>query len=177
MAAGASVMAVGLVFLKDLRSRKFIPREPRVNREFEREAYMNTVLYGGDDNCVNQIRMRPIAFFKLCKILAEHNLLQETIHLSIREQVLSFLHIVGHNMRFQVVGKMFYRSTETVHRYFRHVLGAVLKLHKHVVKQPDNETPSEVRNNSEFFPYFKVSFRGFFSIYYYYYYYYLFLRS
>lgn len=155
VAAGASVMAVGLVVLKDLRSRKFIPREPRVNREFEREAYMNTVLYGGDDNCVNQIRMRPIAFFKLCKILAEHNLLQETIHLSIREQVLSFLHIVGHNMRFQVVGKMFYRSTETVHRYFRHVLGAVLKLHKHVVKQPDNETPLEVRNNSEFFPYFK----------------------
>ena len=34
-------------------------------------------------------------FFKLCKILAEHDLLQETTHMSIREQVLSFLHIIG----------------------------------------------------------------------------------
>lgn len=76
---------MGSVALKELRSKNFIPREPCVNWKFEREAYLNSVFYGGDVNCVNQIRMRPIAFFKLCKILAEHDLLQETSHMSIRE--------------------------------------------------------------------------------------------
>uniref|UniRef100_A0A2N9IW88 DDE Tnp4 domain-containing protein n=1 Tax=Fagus sylvatica TaxID=28930 RepID=A0A2N9IW88_FAGSY len=34
-----------------------------------------------------------------------------------------------------------------VYRYFRHVLGAVLKLHKHVIKLPDSDTPLEIKNN------------------------------
>jgi hypothetical protein len=77
--------------------------------------------------------------------------------MSIREQVLIFTHTIGHNVRFRVVGGRFYRSIEMVHRYCRHVLGAVLKLHKHVIKLPDSDTPLEIRNNSRFYPYFKVS--------------------
>uniref|UniRef100_A0A2N9FRM5 Uncharacterized protein n=1 Tax=Fagus sylvatica TaxID=28930 RepID=A0A2N9FRM5_FAGSY len=46
-------------------------------------------------------------------------------------------------------------SIETVHRYFKHVLGAVLKLHKRVIKLPDSDTPLEIRNNGRFYPYFK----------------------
>jgi hypothetical protein len=129
------------------------------NREYEREAYMNNILYRGDQHCVSQIGMRPIAFYELCKILAHNNLLQETIHMSIREQVLIFTHTIGHNVRFRVVGGRFYRLIETEHRYFKHVLRAVLKLHKHVIKLPDSDTPLEIRNNGRFYPYFKVSLR------------------
>jgi hypothetical protein len=161
MGAAASVFAVGIVLLKELRSRSVIPKEPHVNREYEREAYMNSILYRGDQHCVSQIRMRPIAFYELCKILAHNNLLKETIHMSIREQVLIFTHTIGHNVRFRVVGRRFYRSIETVHRYFKHVLGAVLKLHKHVIKLPDSDTPLEIRNNGRFYPYFKVSLKVF----------------
>jgi hypothetical protein len=64
-------------------------------------------------------------------------------------------------VRFRVVGGRFYRSIETVHRYFKHVLGAILKLHKHVIKLPDSDTPLEIRKNGKFYPYFKVSFKGF----------------
>ena len=118
MGAAASVIAVGIVLLKELRSRSVIPREPHVNREYEREVYMNSILYRGDQHCVSQIRMRPIAFYELCKILAHNNLLQEAIHMSIREQVLIFTHTIGHNVRCQVVGGRFYRLIETVHRYY-----------------------------------------------------------
>jgi hypothetical protein len=65
-------------------------------------------------------------------------------------------------VRFRVVGGRFYRSIETVHRYFKHVLGAVLKLHKHVIKLPDSDTPLEIRKNGRFYPYFKVSLKVFF---------------
>lgn len=123
-------------------------------------GFMDSILYAGKKKCIDQIRMSPLAFFEFCKILAENNLIRETINMSIREQVLIFLHIIGHNVRFRVVGGRFYRSTESVHRYFRLVLRGVLRLYKHLIKQPDNSTPLEIRNNRRFYPYFKVSFKN-----------------
>lgn len=100
MEATTSVIALGVVLLKGLRSRRVMPREPHVNREYERETYMNDILWRGDMRCLHHIRMRPIAFYALCKILSENNLLQETIHMSIKEQVLIFLQTIGHDVRF-----------------------------------------------------------------------------
>ncbi|PPS08317.1 hypothetical protein GOBAR_AA12330 [Gossypium barbadense] len=99
--------------------------------------------------------MRPIVFFNLCDILSRNNLLQSTKSVNIREQVVIFLHIIGHNVRFRVIGSRYYRSTETIHRYFRVVLRAILKLYKLVIRLPDESIPSEIRNNPRFYPYFK----------------------
>ena len=98
----------------------------------------------------------------LCKILGKNNLLQETIHMSIKEQMLIFLHAIGHDVRFRVVGGRFYRSIETVHQYFRHVLRAILQLYKHMIREPDKDTPLEIRNSSRFNSYFKVNSKGFY---------------
>jgi hypothetical protein len=38
---------------------------------------MNSILYRGDQHCVSQIRMRPIAFYELCKIQAHNNFLSQ----------------------------------------------------------------------------------------------------
>ncbi|KAL0013362.1 hypothetical protein SO802_000431 [Lithocarpus litseifolius] len=150
MGAATFIITLGVVLLKGLRSRRVMPREPHVNREYEKDTYMNDILCRGDMRCLHHIRMRPIAFYALCKILSENNLLQETIHMSIKEQVLIFLHTIGHDVRFRVVGGRFYRSVETVHRYFRHVLRAVLQLYKHMIREPDKDTPLEIRNSSRF---------------------------
>ena len=64
---------------------------------------MNDILCRGDMRYLHHIRMRPIAFYALCKILSENNLLQETIHMSIKEQMLIFLHAIGHDVRFRVL--------------------------------------------------------------------------
>ena len=66
--------------------------------------------------------MKPIAFHQLCHILTEGEHVHPTIHMSVTEQVLIFLHIIGHNVRFCVIGSRFHRSTEIVHRYFKVVL-------------------------------------------------------
>ena len=105
------------------------------------------------------MRMSPIAFFELCKIFAENNLIRKTINTSIKEQMLIFLHIIGHNVRFRVVGGRFYISIRSIYRYFKVVFGEVLTLYKHLIKQPDNSTPLEIRNSQRFYPYFKVSFK------------------
>ena len=93
-----SVLAVGLVILKDIRSRRVLYREPHINREYERRIYMDSILYGSIQDCIDQIRTSPIAFFELYKILTENNLIHETIHTSIKKQVLIFLYIIGHNV-------------------------------------------------------------------------------
>jgi hypothetical protein len=36
---------------------------------------MDSIIYGSRQDCIDQIRMSPIAFFELCKILIENNLL------------------------------------------------------------------------------------------------------
>jgi hypothetical protein len=120
---------------------------------------MDSILYGGKQDCIDDIRMSPIAFFEFCKILVDNHLIRETIYMSIKEQVLKFLHIIGHNVRFQVVGGRFYRLIESVHGYFRVVLKGVLRLYKHLIRQPGNSTPPKIRSSQRFYPYFKVRFK------------------
>ncbi|KAJ8434565.1 hypothetical protein Cgig2_014396 [Carnegiea gigantea] len=61
------------------------------------------VLHCGDAHCLNQIRMRPSPFFKLCEMLERRALLVNTKHMSVREQVLIFLHLICHNVRCMVI--------------------------------------------------------------------------
>ncbi|XP_040941382.1 uncharacterized protein [Gossypium hirsutum] len=151
----ASVLSFGALWIKKLKTRKKITSHPRVNRDYERENYINSILYSGDQHCIDVIRMRPIVFFNLCDILSGNNLLQSTKSVNIMEQVVIFLHIIGHNVRFRVIGSRHYRSIETVHHYFGVVLRAILKLYKPVIRLPYESTPNEIRNNPIFYPYFK----------------------
>ena len=106
---------------------------------------------------MNQIRMKPIAFHHLCHILTKGEHVHPTIHMSVQEQVLIFLHIIGHNVRFRVIGSQFYRSTETVHRYFKVVFRGVLKFYRVLIRLPSEDTPPEIRDSRRFYLYFKVN--------------------
>ena len=151
----ASVLLVGVALLRKLRRRQ--SKAPYVNHATKRERYINSILHGGESHCVNQIRMKPIAFHHLCHILAEGEHVHPTIHMSVTEQVLMFCHIIGHNVRFRVIGSRFHKSTEIVHRYFKVVLKGVLKLYRALIRLPSEDTPPEIRNSRRFYPYFKVN--------------------
>ena len=117
LASVASVVCVGVALLRKLRRRRRqLPRAPYVNHAAEREEYINSVLHGTEINCGNQLRMKPIAFHR-CVL-----------------QVFIFLHIIGHNVRFRVIGSRIYRSTEIVYRYFKVVLRGVLKLYRALIR-------------------------------------------
>ena len=149
---------MGVTLLKKLqRRRRELPRAPYVNHAAEKEEYINSILHGSEGHCVNQIRMKPIAFHNLCHILTEGEYVRPTVHMSITEQVFIFLHIIGHNVRFRVMGSRIYRSTETVHRYFKVVLRGVLKLYRALIRLRSEDTPQEIRNSRRFYPYFKVN--------------------
>ena len=46
-----------------------ISRQPHVNRDIDRENYINSVLLCGDRHCIDQIRMSPMVIFRLCETL------------------------------------------------------------------------------------------------------------
>uniref|UniRef100_A0A803N8W4 Transposase n=1 Tax=Chenopodium quinoa TaxID=63459 RepID=A0A803N8W4_CHEQI len=154
----AAIIASVLSLVEEYRLRNKRPRiirQPYVNRDSLREANINSILHCGDTHCLGQIRMRPAPFYSLCNILVERGLLRESVRMSVKEQVIIFLHLLGHNVRFRVIGGRFFRSTWTVHYYFHIVLQAILRLYPEVVKPPTTSIQPEIQNNPRFFPWFE----------------------
>jgi len=124
------------------RNRIYIPKEPRINIIAQQEFYIDNILNRGDRYCVEQIRMKPAVLYKLCDVLTSRDLLRLTQNVSIREQIIVVLQIIGQNQRFRFISGIYYRSIETIHHYFRIVLKAVFKLYKHLIKDPDDTVPA-----------------------------------
>lgn len=156
-AVATSVLAFGVAINVAYNNQSSIPREPYTNKDQEREFYMNSILNGSDVHCIGQIRMSKHVFYELCNALRRNNSLCSTKNMSIQEQVLIFLEIVGFNERFRKIGSHFYRSIESIHRCFHTVLQAVLKLYPILIKPPDGTIQPEIRNNYRYYPWFAVS--------------------
>jgi hypothetical protein len=122
-----TVIATGVTIIEQKRNRIYIPREPRINAITQREFYIDSILNRGDRHCVEQICMKPVVLYNLCDVLTSRDLLLLTRNVSIREQVIVFLQIIGQNQRFRFISGIYYRSVETIHRYFRIVLKAALQ--------------------------------------------------
>ncbi|KAJ8432666.1 hypothetical protein Cgig2_002053 [Carnegiea gigantea] len=78
--------------------------------------------------------MRPSPFFKLCEMLERRAPLINTKHMSVGEQVLIFLHLIGHNVRFRAIRGRFFHSAWTIRSYFHIVLGAILNLYPNFIE-------------------------------------------
>ncbi|KAM3337049.1 hypothetical protein P3S68_032749 [Capsicum galapagoense] len=154
-AASTSILAAGVAIIVAYEHESSIPREPYVNKDQEREFYMNSILNGSDVHCVGQIRMSKHVFYELCNALRRNSFLCSTKNMSvmsIQEQVLIFLEIVGFNERFRKIGSYFYRLIESIHRCFHTVLQAVLKLYPILIKSLDRTIQPEIMNNHRIVP-------------------------
>ena len=100
--------------------------------------------------------MRRTPFFQLCDLFRARQLLTDSIHSSIEEQVAMFLHVVGHNQRFRVLKFTFRRSIETVSRYFKEVLFAIGELRDEMITPPATSVPPKILGNRRWYPFFKV---------------------
>ena len=156
LASVASILLVGVALVRKLQRRQLL-RAPYVNHTAERKYYKNSIPHESERHCVSQIRMKPITFQQLFHILTEGEHVRPTVHMSVTKQVLIFLHIIGHNVRFRVIGSRFHRSTKTVHKYFKVVLREVIKLYRALIRLPGEDTPLEIRDSRRFYPYFKVN--------------------
>ncbi|KAJ1253726.1 hypothetical protein BS78_K206800 [Paspalum vaginatum] len=65
-----------------------------------------------------------------------------------------FLHVVGHNQRFRVIGVTFRRSVKTISRYFHQVLYVVGELHNDLIVPPTTNVHPRILNSLRWYPYF-----------------------
>ncbi|KAJ6820034.1 uncharacterized protein M6B38_398995 [Iris pallida] len=158
-AAIASIITVitiimTLIEMED-NDRRGIAREPSLIREQWRQAHMYRILTAGPNNCVHYLRMSKGAFYGLVNILRSNGSLHDTRYVCVEEQLALFLYMLGHKSKNRVCGIEFIRSGETISRYFNKVLGAISTIRERFVRQPGSETPLEIRNSADWFPYFE----------------------
>ena len=134
----------------------YIQRESYINAADQREFYINSILSWGDRHHVKQTRMEPIIFYHLCDLLTSQDLLRSNKNVSIREQMIVFLQIISQNPIFYFISGIYYRSNETIYRYFIIVLKTILKLYRHHIKDPNDIILIDIMDNWRFYPYFKV---------------------
>ncbi|WVZ77426.1 hypothetical protein U9M48_025291, partial [Paspalum notatum var. saurae] len=128
---------------------------PMAQRDAERQNNLRFIYHSDDTRCVDLLRMKRQPFFQLCDLFRTRGLLRDSVHTSVEEQVAMFLHVVGHNQRFRVIGLSFRRSIETISRLFQEVLYAVGELRGDMIQPPAADIPTKILHSSRWNPYFK----------------------
>ena len=158
---GAAIFVVCAAIVVAVRALKKkrkprVPYGPMHERDRMRMEYLTSKIWHSDVTCMNMLRFNRASFFRLCDIMRERNLLENSVHLSVEEKVGMFLHTIGHNVRNRVVSTNFGRAFSTTSIYFRQVLHAIGELRNEYIRPPSPETPAKIAGNPRFDPYFKV---------------------
>lgn len=161
---GAAAYMIASMLMMIVQSRKRKRRQmrecitygPIEERDRVRIEYLDNKIWKNDTNCINMIRLGRAPFFRFCKLLRTRQLLHDTIHMCVEQQVAMFLNTVGHNLRNRLVGTNYDRSGETVSRYFHLVLHAIGELRNELIRRPSLLTPTKIEGNPRWDPYFKV---------------------
>jgi hypothetical protein len=92
-----TVIAEGVAIIERERNRIYISREPCIKAIAQQEFYIDSIFNRGDRHCVEQIHMKLVVLYNLYDVLTSRDLLRSTQNVSIREQVIVFLQIIGRN--------------------------------------------------------------------------------
>ncbi|QHN76654.1 hypothetical protein HN51_054156 [Arachis hypogaea] len=119
------------------------------------EKFVDAVLNGQNELCLENFRMDKSIFYKLCDMLQAKGLLRHTNRIKIEEQLAIFMFIIGHNLRTRAVQELFRYSGETISRHFNNVLNAILSISLDYFQPPGSEVPPKIFEDPRFCPYFK----------------------
>lgn len=158
---GASLVVVVAAWMYARFRRRSVTRAPITYaplsaREEQRNNNLRFIYDSDDTKCVDLLRMKRAPFFQLCDLFRSRELLKDTVHCNVEEQVAMFLHVVGHNQRFRVINLSFRRSFETISRHFAEVLYAVGELRQELIQPPSTAVPTKIQGSRRWNPYFKV---------------------
>lgn len=140
---------------KDGVFENYMPKELTHNLASNGTKFVDEVLNGPNERCLDTFRMDKHVFYKLCDILQSKGLLRHTNRIKIEEQIAIFMFIIGHNLRTRAVQELFRYSGETISRHFNNVLNAVMAISLEFFQPPGSGVPPEILEDPMFHPYFK----------------------
>ncbi|KAL0406448.1 UNVERIFIED_CONTAM: hypothetical protein Slati_3958700 [Sesamum latifolium] len=135
-------------------STEGLPKELGRPSEFKGTKFVDDVLKGPNESCLENFRMDKHVFYKLCDMLHTKGLLRHTNRIKIEEQLAIFMFIVGHNLRTRAVQELFRYSGETISRHFNNVLSAIMTVSLDFFQAPKSDVPPAIREDPRFYPYF-----------------------
>lgn len=141
---------------KDGAPGNYIPKELTHGVASNGAKFVDEVLNGQNERCLENFRMDKHVFYKLCDILQAKGLLRHTNRIKIEEQLAIFMFIVGHNLRTRAVQELFRYSGETISRHFNNVLTAIMAISLDFFQPPGSDVPPEIMEDPRFYPYFQV---------------------
>lgn len=137
-----------------LDNRSFIRCETRL-------IYLDSIIGNSDIECVNELRMDRRAFGLLCELLRTVGRVKNEGSVSVEEQVCIFLHTLAHHVKNRTSSGRFFRSGETVSRYFNSVLQGVLRLQGNLLRMPSPVLENETDHR---WKWFKVCYYNYYGI-------------
>ena len=124
-----------LELIKKRNERKMICSRPFINHA-SRLHYLDSIIRNGDLQCVHQLSMDRRTFGLSCELLRSRGKVKGDDLVTVEEQVCMFLHILSHHVKNRTISSRFFRSGETVSRYFNSVLKGVLRLQSLLLRAP-----------------------------------------
>jgi hypothetical protein len=144
-----------IIIIKYVDMRSSIHKRISTYGNSDRSKYVKRI-YQSDQSSIAMVRMNRSTFKYLVNIMRDRHLLRDTIHVSVEEQLVMFLHVVGHNQKNRVIGHNFMRSGATVSKYFGQVLRAIVALKDDFMPPPDIIIPDKIKSDQRMWPFFKV---------------------
>ncbi|XP_047953513.1 uncharacterized protein LOC125199580 [Salvia hispanica] len=137
-----------ILYLISMRSRTRLSRRRAGTRKSftitdrvpNQVNHMNRLVRVTDVDCVDNLRMDRNTFGRLCLLIRQVEGLKDGRFVFVEEQVAMFLGILAHHKKNRIVKFEFWRSGQTISRYFHRVLNAILKLNTLFLVKPDPVT-------------------------------------
>ncbi|KAL9662864.1 hypothetical protein QQ045_027699 [Rhodiola kirilowii] len=107
--------------------------------------------------CKEQLRLTDTMLKDLVNTRVTRQLLKDSRHISVLEQVGMTLYILAKGASYRHVADTFKRSPTSVGKYFHRVLEALMELSFDVIMphKSVDDVPAKIANSSMYFPYFK----------------------
>ncbi|KAL6560162.1 hypothetical protein OROHE_006400 [Orobanche hederae] len=117
--------------------------------------FVHNMLKGDPHSFRDLYRMYPSVFLKLCTILREKTLLEDTRYICVEEMGATFLIIVGHDDRYCNVRQSFGRSHFATSQNFNKILKALNTIAPEMMVKPSTGIPAKIQESTRFNPFFK----------------------
>ncbi|WCJ38243.1 hypothetical protein M5689_019315 [Euphorbia peplus] len=141
--------------------RKIIVMPRRIEHSLKRRPitrigynFIHNMIKGDPQDFRELHRMYPDAFLKLCTIIREKTLLEDTRYMCVEEIVATFLLVVGHNDRYCNVRQRC-RSHFATSQNFNKTLKALNTIAPEMMVKPSIGIPAKIRESTRFNPFFK----------------------
>ncbi|ERN12572.1 hypothetical protein AMTR_s00025p00213610 [Amborella trichopoda] len=106
----------------------YVNKIPLRNSSLSGYVYMEEVLKGHRERCLQVCRMELNVFQNFCEIFPSRHLLNDTRGVKVEEQLAMFFYIMGKSSSNRSVQYQFQNSGETVSHHLERVLNAIHKL-------------------------------------------------